>query len=580
LTGDGSLANPYRTWQRAIRDVPNFPPPGAYYRVNGTGVDETFPNDFVLPSWKSAVVTHGYDFADPYFYALAAVRLEADPQLASALTAAQATIEIADGTWNPADLKTGFLSLTDSSAPGWSVPSTVVAAPGSVARVGSVVTVTAPNTLVVGEVVVLPNGEDNFPAASFYAGRFVVTAAAAGSFSYVQDGDPGASVGPLTYEGQGLKGLFLKGDGGVFDSAVIYDNTADTIYIGQGPFPMTLPARIMEPSATLESNSDDPFGFGRAGIYAAHEDSLALGGLRIQPVAGSGAVSIEAVSGVLFGELCELIDHALLEGEYAPEYVSCNVIGGRIESPWFGIGSRFSGGVFFGNCLDGGGFGNVFDGCNPVGTSAPGKFFGYGGLIQNGFGDGFAPIGVAELINYEIKDCGGNGIFARGPVRVYTSGVNLDGNAGVGIKLEDGAQVLMTTTTGFNGIFTRVLSATTLPFPLPCVVETDQPHGLVTGDQVENFDIFPANAINGVTQTVTVIDATHFSLDGSDTSGEAPYAGGGAVWLPVKTVSTAPAQQVGNLVAGAFPASGDQIADPAAAGLGPIGGTNSRLFNP
>lgn len=110
-TGNGTLANPYRTFQRAVRDVPNFIPPGVLYVVDITGIGvETLPDNYVLPSWKSAYVATGYNGNDLVFYGIAAVRLRAYPQLASALSPANQVINAGVQTSEPV---TGFLTITD-----------------------------------------------------------------------------------------------------------------------------------------------------------------------------------------------------------------------------------------------------------------------------------------------------------------------------------------------------------------------------------------------------------------------------------------------------------------------------------
>ena len=66
--GDGSLANPYRTFQRAIRDVPSILPPGATYIVDITDLGvETLPTDYVFPVIQSGYVYGGaYDVSPPW----------------------------------------------------------------------------------------------------------------------------------------------------------------------------------------------------------------------------------------------------------------------------------------------------------------------------------------------------------------------------------------------------------------------------------------------------------------------------------------------------------------------------------
>jgi hypothetical protein len=64
-------------------------------------------------------------------------------------------------------------------------------------------------------------------------------------------------------------------------------------------------------------------------------------------------------------------------------------------------------------------------------------------LIQNGTGDGVAAFGdgVYSLEQVEIDDCVGDGISARDPISVKLDQVTGSGNDGLGLRVEDGAQV-------------------------------------------------------------------------------------------------------------------------------------------
>jgi hypothetical protein len=109
--GDGkTIATAYRTFQRAIRDVPFFVPPGYFYAVDYTGIGvETLPDNFELPSWKAC---HGFtpNFADPFFIVQTSVVLRAYPQLASALSAPNQVISAGVITQDPT---TGIVTITD-----------------------------------------------------------------------------------------------------------------------------------------------------------------------------------------------------------------------------------------------------------------------------------------------------------------------------------------------------------------------------------------------------------------------------------------------------------------------------------
>ena len=64
VTGDGMTdTTAYETFVRAVRDVPAIIPPGVRYIVDITGIDETLPNDYVLPAWKAP---HFLEFTQLY----------------------------------------------------------------------------------------------------------------------------------------------------------------------------------------------------------------------------------------------------------------------------------------------------------------------------------------------------------------------------------------------------------------------------------------------------------------------------------------------------------------------------------
>ena len=102
VTGDGTLLNPYATLQRAVRDVPLDIPSGTFYRVDITGITETLPQDYTLPAWKAAWSIDSTIVADPDFLFIAAVQIQAIPQLAGLpsgediITSAQLLSQIPD----------------------------------------------------------------------------------------------------------------------------------------------------------------------------------------------------------------------------------------------------------------------------------------------------------------------------------------------------------------------------------------------------------------------------------------------------------------------------------------------------
>lgn len=67
----------------------------------------------------------------------------------------------------------------------------------------------------------------------------------------------------------------------------------------------------------------------------------------------------------------------------------------------------------------------------------------------------------------------------------------------------------------------------------PCVITTEIPHGMKTGEQVTFFGVAGMTELNGLQSFVNVINATSFSLRGVDSSGFTPYTSGGFVSINV-----------------------------------------------
>lgn len=480
-TGRGTEELPYRTFQKAVRCVPNFIPAGVRYEIDITDLGtETLPDDFALPSWKSSQVLSGYDYDDDRFYILSAVRIRANPKLASGLTAPEATIE--DGTYDQNEV-TLLCSVTDDS----------------------------------------------------------------------QDWTPGA-----------LKGLFLVGSGGVFEKSVIYDNTADTIYytdIGEYTFPLS----IMEPSARLEGQTASPGDFGRSGLSVGNQDSLVFAGIGIQPIDESGSPSMLCLDGRVCFELCQLVDAEILGGDSYNEFVSSDFSGGSLPATGItGLFSRLSGGTSTrGGDTDSGGnlnfFGTVFDGCEPVGKSAPGKLSLVAAKVLNATSNGIEHTGTGIIGLIDISDSAGNAILLKGPSRVEGYRITGTDNAGYGVHAVDGAQMTvngLVDVTGASGDLKvgglvartwtdfrtagivqneydmdappvgRTVGDITVATNAAPVVITSVAHGLATGDQVQITGVF--GSVNQF-WTVVVTGNDTFELLGSDGTEDEAYVAGGEV---------------------------------------------------
>lgn len=119
-TGTGTLANPYRTFVRAIQDLPKpgLLNPGEIWSVDISGdlvtgvFDEQLPNSFALPEWKSPM-TFGLNFADDfYFFLFAAVNIRATPMQVPMTPQSDAVIELADVLSVTAHPVTGQITIT------------------------------------------------------------------------------------------------------------------------------------------------------------------------------------------------------------------------------------------------------------------------------------------------------------------------------------------------------------------------------------------------------------------------------------------------------------------------------------
>jgi hypothetical protein len=126
-TGVGTLANPYLTMQRAVRDIPSDIAAGVSYIVDITDITETLPLDYELPSWKAPETSRsqyaGPIVPDPFFAFGTAVAISATPRMTSLLSVADATILSTDNTQATASANNGHglitLTLTGAPRPAW-----------------------------------------------------------------------------------------------------------------------------------------------------------------------------------------------------------------------------------------------------------------------------------------------------------------------------------------------------------------------------------------------------------------------------------------------------------------------------
>ena len=120
-TGDGTLANPFRTMPRAVQEVYILTfggnvPAGTIYRVDVTGLGaaplahEVLPDEYIFPVFTGAdSANSGFDFAQPFFHLFAPVNVQADPQLATGVTG---SLTITSGVASVTKPSTGLKRIT------------------------------------------------------------------------------------------------------------------------------------------------------------------------------------------------------------------------------------------------------------------------------------------------------------------------------------------------------------------------------------------------------------------------------------------------------------------------------------
>jgi hypothetical protein len=109
--GPSTPVNPYKTFHRAVQDVPAIVPPDFRYVVDITGITEVLPNDYTLPAWKAPKIFED-DESDRFFLLNTAVAIRATPQLVALLPASDATITSDDIAPSDPDPVTGLITIT------------------------------------------------------------------------------------------------------------------------------------------------------------------------------------------------------------------------------------------------------------------------------------------------------------------------------------------------------------------------------------------------------------------------------------------------------------------------------------
>jgi len=427
VSGKGTLAKPYRTFQRAIRDVPPDIDPGYRFIIDITGIGvETLPQDWACPP-INCPQEHLWNFlgldpnVPPYFSFATPLTIRAIPQFASTLPPTDAVISAGDGA--------------------------IVSAVGP-----NLVKVTLPLRASWG-----PDGA--------LKGLFVVKTLSSSSL----------------LGGSGAQTIFDNKTVGA-TSELYLTNTPLEFNGGVGPLVLQ-PGEvlaIMEPSATLQAPPAD--NFQKEPIEFGGIDAINFQGIQFQSTApinsGAGSLLIDTVTNPGL-ELC-VLNEATFQGcrGLGVFFSACTVRGlfdayddsGLVQKSFFqGVGTSVGFPSFrvFGQGLEC--FDTVFDGCATFGGGQP-DIFGVTTLIPiawqfqncwllNSLGDAInvrAPTRV-DMQTVQIDNAqaafpfAGNGITATGPCQLVLQGVTGSGNAGVGVQLDDGTHVKVDGTTTILG---------------------------------------------------------------------------------------------------------------------------------
>jgi hypothetical protein len=394
VTGTGSFEEPFRTFQRAIRQVPNVIAPGFAYIVDVTDLGvEVFPPGYSIPPFQATVQT--YLFLDPStlpFAVLAALNIRAFPRPFSALPLADTVVPAGD-----------IVAITPVG-PG--LTSVQVATPHAAWAADG-----ARTAMVIGD-----GGDAQVNSIVFASDATHLFLAntpdiAVQQLSLVEPSAVFASSGPGS-DGPGWQ-----------------SSEAESLAI-QG-IKFTIPGGGTGSQVSLGiANTLQPF------IELSDMDGLGLFGVALQALTLASVVrGFAAIQGAAWSPRRSLVLNA-----------GMNITGG--------FGQTFRQTVIDGSSPVGpGSFATNEPGNPPAGWELLNVLIQNGtGPGVNAFGDG-----VYSLEQVEIDDCVGDGILAADPISVKLDRVTGAGNVLLGLRAEDGAQVRVidnaTNITGLQGDF-------------------------------------------------------------------------------------------------------------------------------
>lgn len=502
VTGNGSLANPYRTIQRAVRDYPTVIPPNVMYVIDGTGTSsfaspEVLPAEFTLPPTVSAQ-WFDLDFANPFFLFYGPLNIIADPQLVAAIPPADAVVAGADIASSTQDANTGLRTITLNVArASWAADalkgkfvigaagerSVIVSSTNLAIEISSSTNPTAPFQIME-------------PSAVLQGAGASAEAAFHGSLSAM--GNPS-----LTLQGLGI--LPPVGGGGNYAGLMV--TSACQVY----NFLCDIDGYQVEQGNASRHQHCYLHSSDGAGIFIS-------------------SLFIAFQQGVL-------ADTGFLAFSQCVEF--------------FGLQQYF----------DGVDVEMLVDRTTIRGASIPGGTL-RNSEIRNAPGDGFKFHGGDFFLrSCNVVDSALNGVTAnQGSGLLVALSVKGTGNGGFGVYVDDGTQVLVDNDTDVTGVegdmkvgglvartwadfrsagiiqneydlavpvvgpTVHAVSAATAAAPV--AITTAAPHGLVTGQYVRVSDVYPG--ADGVREIV-VTGASTFDLVGSNAVGQPVYVAGGTI---------------------------------------------------
>jgi hypothetical protein len=258
------------------------------------------------------------------------------------------------------------------------------------------------------------------------------------------------------------KGMFAQG-ANQFEFGTIYGNTSDTIQVASS-VALASPITIVQPSAVLKFGpASDPFAEGAFAIHGA-PSSIAFGGIGFDRNSSSGGAFVLHHTGNSSFILCDFkggfhiryggyttMDACHIDNSYAQDgsavvlrqsflhdiaTFSVHGDGGMGLDYW--LGNRFENMSALGHGGNAeGNLGFTYEKCSVVsGTGV--------GIDYNGGS-------AARIVSCEILDCASHGVEATGPGRLSLSNVDGTGNASYGVRVNNGSQVSVTSTTAITG---------------------------------------------------------------------------------------------------------------------------------